>query len=112
MTSVLITGCGSGFGRLTALAFARRGHRVFATVRDPARAGALEAARVAEDLPVSVLQLDVRDGASVRAAVGAALDAGPLDVLVNNAGYALAGAVEDVDDDEVLAQFDTNVFGL
>jgi NAD(P)-dependent dehydrogenase (short-subunit alcohol dehydrogenase family) len=112
MSNVLISGCSSGFGLLTARTFARRGHRVFATVRDPARAGDLAAARDAEDLPISILPLDVRDRASIQAAVGAALDAGPLDVLVNNAGYALRGAVEEVNDEELLAELDTNVFGV
>jgi NAD(P)-dependent dehydrogenase (short-subunit alcohol dehydrogenase family) len=112
MSSVLVTGCSSGFGLLTALTFARRGDRVIATVRDPATAGALAAARDGEALPLTVLPLDVRDTASVRAAVGAALDGGAIDVLVNNAGFALRCAVEEVDDDELLAQFDTNLFGV
>jgi NAD(P)-dependent dehydrogenase (short-subunit alcohol dehydrogenase family) len=112
MANVLVTGCSSGFGLLTAQKFARAGHRVFATVRDLTRAGDLEAARDAGDLPITILRLDVRDAASVRSAVGAALRTGPIDVLVNNAGYALAGPVEEVDEQELLAQFDTNVFGL
>ena len=99
MANVLITGCSSGFGLLTARTFARRRHRVFATARD------------AEDLPITILRLDVRDRASIQSAVGAALDGGPLDVLVNNAGYALRGVVGEVDDAELLAEFDTNVFG-
>ena len=85
MANVLITGCGSGFGLLTAEKFARAGHRVFATVRDVGRAGELEAARDAERLPMTILPLDVRDAAAVRAAATTALAAGPLDVLLNNA---------------------------
>ena len=112
MANVLITGCGSGFGLLTAEKFAREGHRVFATVRDVGRAGELEAARDAERLPITILPLEVRDAAAVRAAVTTALAAGPLDVLVNNAGYALLGPVEEVGEEEMLAQFETNVFGL
>jgi NAD(P)-dependent dehydrogenase (short-subunit alcohol dehydrogenase family) len=47
----------------------------------------------------------------VRAAVSAALDAGPIEVLVNNAGYSFRAAVEETDEDELIQQFDTNVFG-
>jgi NAD(P)-dependent dehydrogenase (short-subunit alcohol dehydrogenase family) len=112
MANVLITGCNSGFGLLTAQKFAREGHHVFATARDPARAGDLETAREAEDLPITILRLDLRDASSIQTAVGAALEAGPVDILVNNAGYALSAPVEEVDQDEMLAQFDTNVFGL
>ena len=112
MSNVLITGCSSGFGLLTAQTFARRGDQVFATVRDLSTAGDLRATRDAERLPISILQLDVRDTASVHSAVSAALDNGPIDILVNNAGYALRSAVEETDDDELLHQFDTNVFGI
>src|SRR5215204_4216117 len=112
MSSVLITGCSSGFGLLSAQTFARRGDRVFATVRDPSTAAALKAAQAAEDLPISILQLDVRDSASIHSAVSTALDEGTIDVLVNNAGYAFRAAVEETDDDELLQQFDTNVFGV
>ncbi|HYM15839.1 MAG TPA: SDR family oxidoreductase [Dehalococcoidia bacterium] len=112
MTNVLITGCSSGFGLLTALEFARRGDRVFATMRNTSRAGALRAAADAERLAVTVLPLDVLDDASVTAAVKQATDAaGPIDVLVNNAGFALRSPIEEADDDEIRAQFDTNVFG-
>jgi NAD(P)-dependent dehydrogenase (short-subunit alcohol dehydrogenase family) len=112
MSNVLITGCSSGFGLLTAQTFARRGDQVFATVRDLSTAGALREVRDAEELPISILQLDVRDAASVHSAVSATLDSGPIDVLVNNAGYAFRAAVEEMDDDELLQQFDTNVFGI
>jgi NAD(P)-dependent dehydrogenase (short-subunit alcohol dehydrogenase family) len=112
MSNVLITGCSSGFGLLTAQTFARRGDNVFATVRDLANADALERIRDGEDLPISILQLDVRYAASVHAAVTAALDRGPIDVLVNNAGYALRSSVEETEDDEIRQEFETNVFGV
>jgi NAD(P)-dependent dehydrogenase (short-subunit alcohol dehydrogenase family) len=112
MSNVLITGCSSGFGLLTAQTFARRGDQVFATVRDLSTAGDLRAVRDAENLPMSILQIDVRDTASVHSAVSAALDGGPIDILVNNAGYAFRAAIEEIDDDELLHQFDTNVFGI
>lgn len=112
MSNVLITGSSSGFGLLTAQTFARRGHCVFATVRDLSSATELRTARDAENLPISILQLDVRDAASVQSSVSAAVECGRIDVVVNNAGYALRASVEETDDDELLEQFDTNLFGL
>jgi NAD(P)-dependent dehydrogenase (short-subunit alcohol dehydrogenase family) len=112
MANVLITGCSSGFGLLTALEFARRGDRVFATMRNTSKAGALQEAAGAENLSVTVLPLDVLDDASVASAVKSATDAaGPIDVLVNNAGWALRSPIEEADDDEIRKQFETNVFG-
>jgi NAD(P)-dependent dehydrogenase (short-subunit alcohol dehydrogenase family) len=112
MANVFITGCSSGFGLLTALHFARGGDRVFATLRTPAKADALHGAIAAERLPVTVLRLDVGDQASIDTAVREARTAGPIDVLVNNAGIELRSSIEDATDDEVRRQFDTNVFGL
>ncbi len=112
MPNVLITGCSSGFGLLTALEFARRGDRVFATMRDTTKGGELTGTRDAEKLPIDVLQLDVTDQASVDKAVAEVLAHGPIDVLVNNAGFELRGPVEETDDDEVREQFETNVLGL
>jgi NAD(P)-dependent dehydrogenase (short-subunit alcohol dehydrogenase family) len=112
MANVLITGCSSGFGLHTAQTFARRGHHVVATVRDIRTADELRGVRDTEHLPISILQLDVRDTGSVHSAVSAALDAGPIDVLINNAGYSFRAAVEETDDDELLRQFDTNLFGV
>jgi NAD(P)-dependent dehydrogenase (short-subunit alcohol dehydrogenase family) len=112
MANVLITGCSSGFGLLTALGFARAGDRVFATMRNVAKGDELRRAATAEKLPLTVHQLDVVDPASVERAVAEALDAGPLDVLVNNAGIECRSSIEDADDEDVRRQFDTNVFGL
>jgi NAD(P)-dependent dehydrogenase (short-subunit alcohol dehydrogenase family) len=111
MARVLITGCSSGFGLLTALRFARAGDEVFATLRDPSKAGELERARGRERLPLEILPLDVLDAASIEAAVGRVEDAGGVDVLVNNAGIEVRGSVEETDDDEARLQFDTNVHG-
>ena len=108
MPTVLITGCSSGFGLLTALRFARDGDRVVATMRDPARQPDDLRRAVADGLPITVLPLDVRDRASVDAAVQAA---GEVDVLVNNAGIELRAPIEDASEDDVRQQFDTNVFG-
>lgn len=107
----LVTGCSSGIGLETALELARAGHSVHAGVRDMSRAGDLTRAAAAESLDVRPVRLDVTDGSSVRDAAGAALEAGPVDVLVNNAGYALFGCAEEVPLGEMRAQFETNFFG-
>jgi NAD(P)-dependent dehydrogenase (short-subunit alcohol dehydrogenase family) len=112
MAVVMITGSSSGFGLATALAFARRGDDVWATMRNPADAGDLSAAVEAEHLQVATLPLDVNDAASVTAAVGRLLEVeGRIDVLVNNAGVAHMGAVEVLSVEDAKAVFDTNVFG-
>ena len=112
MATVLITGCSSGFGKLSALHFARKGDTVFATMRNTAKAGELEQAKQAESLPIEIVQLDVTDDASVEGAVRQVIDAaGGIDVLVNNAGLGHHGPVEETDDDEVKEIFETNFFG-
>ncbi|MFE1447389.1 SDR family oxidoreductase [Streptomyces olivaceoviridis] len=112
MTSVLITGCSSGIGLETALAFARRGDRVHACVRDPAGAEELLRRARAEDLTLDVPRLDVTDDASVTAAVTAVQDRhGPVDVLVNNAGIDRTGPVETMPLDQARALMETNLWG-
>ena len=110
MTTVLVTGCSSGFGLLTTVELARRGDRVVATMRDLARGDALR--RALEDAAVTdaveLAVLDVSDEASVRRAVDAA---GPLDVVVNNAGVASGAPVEETTVDALASVFDTNVYG-
>jgi NADP-dependent 3-hydroxy acid dehydrogenase YdfG len=108
---ILITGASSGIGRAAAIELAGRGHRVFASAR---RIAALEELAAAHPGIVAV-PLDVTDDASVDAAVRAVdeLTSGHgLDVLVNNAGYALGGPVEALSGEAVEHQFQTNVFGL
>ena len=107
--TILITGASAGIGLATAHYFSQRGWRVAATMRRPDQAPT--ALRNQEN--VLLLQLDVLDGASIAAAVAAALRAfGRLDVLFNNAGYALAGAFEALSPEQVQQQFATNVFGV
>ena len=107
MPSVLITGCSSGFGELAALTFARNGWRVFATMRSPGASAALG------DAGVEQLALDVCDMHSVQAAIDEAVErCGRLDVVVNNAGIEVFGAVHLLSDDEIHRQFDTNVTGV
>jgi NAD(P)-dependent dehydrogenase (short-subunit alcohol dehydrogenase family) len=104
---ILVTGCSSGIGRATAVEAAARGHRVFASARNPNDLADLERAGRLE-----TLRLDVTDSGSTRAAVEAVeTRAGRLDALVNNAGYAQYGAVEEITPEEWRAQFDVNLFG-
>jgi len=111
MANVLITGCSSGFGREAALLFAREGDRVFATMRDVAQGAELERVARDEGVALEVVRLDVCDPATIRDAVAHAASAGPLDVLVNNAGIELRSPIEDASDEDVHRQFDTNVYG-
>ena len=109
--TVAVTGASSGIGRATAIEFARRGHLVFAAAR---REEVLAGLAVATP-NIRALGLDVTDGDSVRrawATIEAATDGAGLDVLVNNAGFALTGPVELLGDAEIQRQFATNVFGL
>lgn len=115
MATVLVTGSSSGFGRLTALTLAEKGHTVFATMRNPDaqnadRAAALREAKVKGAL--TVLSLDVTDEASVEAAVARASEAGPLDAVVNNAGIGVGGYAEGFTVEQLQAVFDVNLFGV
>ena len=102
MKTVLITGCSSGFGLETARHFLERDWRVIATMRTPRD----------DVLPPSpqlrVLQLDVTDAQSIRRAIDAA---GPIDVLVNNAGFGAPAPFELTSMETVRALFETNTFG-
>jgi NAD(P)-dependent dehydrogenase (short-subunit alcohol dehydrogenase family) len=112
MAVVLITGCSSGFGKLAALQFARKGDHVFASMRNTSKGGDLEQAKQAEKLKLDVVQLDVTDEQSVISAVKQVFGAaGRIDVLVNNAGIGAHGPLEETDDAELRETFDTNFFG-
>jgi NAD(P)-dependent dehydrogenase (short-subunit alcohol dehydrogenase family) len=111
--NVLITGCSSGFGLLTAVTLAGQGHRVFATMRDPAKRAALDTAAERAGVGVEVLRLDVRDPGSIADAVGQMREAaGGIDVVVHNAGVAHAGFFEDQPDETVREVYETNFFGV
>ncbi|MYT68279.1 MULTISPECIES: oxidoreductase [unclassified Streptomyces] len=104
-----ITGTSTGLGRALAQGVIADGNRLVATARDPRTLDDLVA--LAPDR-VRALPLDVTDPAAVRHAVQDALkNFGRIDVLVNNAGYALRGALEELSEEELRRQFDTNVFG-
>ena len=113
MANVLITGCSSGFGKLAALQFARKGDTVYASMRNTSKGKELEEARDAEGLKIKLLELDVTDDASVSAAISKVIaEAGQINVLVNNAGIGAHGPIEETDDDEAKEIFETNFFGV
>jgi NAD(P)-dependent dehydrogenase (short-subunit alcohol dehydrogenase family) len=107
----LITGCSTGIGFEASLVLARGGYRVFATMRNTKKAGALK--RAAQGLPVEILPLDVDQPVAVQKAVAVIIrKAGRIDVLINNAGFGAFGMLEEFTDEEIQAQYETNVFGL
>lgn len=101
----LVTGASSGLGKVMAEALAKEGYRVFGTSRHPGRAAAPSG--------VQLVAMDVDDDASVENAVRAVTDeAGRLDLLLCSAGFGLMGPVEDSAPADMIAQFQTNVFGV
>lgn len=112
MGVVLITGCSTGIGLRTAIAFARAGETVVASMRNPAKADALRKAAADTGVEVDVVALDVTDDGSARAAVDDVLARhGRIDVLVNNAGVGLSGAVEDFPEEQARIALETNFWG-
>lgn len=112
---VLITGASGGIGRAASVALARDGHVVAAAVRNPDKTKALmeEAARHQVQERIACVRMDVTDADSVNRAVAQVLDTyGRIDVLINNAGYASGGLVEETDVEVWRRQFDVNVFGM
>src|SRR5262249_6457745 len=95
----------SGIGRATAETLTSRGHTVFGTARSPQGTQPIAG--------VTLLPLDVTDAASVKSAVQTVLEkTGRIDVVVNNAGSAILGALEETSVDQAKTLFDTNVFGV
>lgn len=109
MSVWLITGVSSGFGSALADTLLKRGHRVIGTVRQEAQRATFEARAPGQ---AKAVRMDVTRPSEVRSGVEEALAAfGQIDVLVNNAGYALLGAVEELEDADIRNQFETNFFG-
>jgi len=112
MALVLITGTSRGIGYETALAFARGGHNVLATMRSPARSRQLAEVAMREHLPIEIFSMDVDSDESVTEGFKAIHGKyGPADVLVNNAGIERAGSIEDLPLSEFRAIMETNYFG-
>src|ERR671910_2062165 len=109
----IVTGSSGGIGLATSLALARNGYLTYATMRNLAKHDSIQSVADKQHLPIRVVQLDVTDEKSIKKAIQSILsEAGRIDLLVNNAGYALTGAFEDIGIDEIEAQYETNVFGV
>ncbi len=112
MAVTLVTGTSTGIGLAIAIALGRAGQQVYATMRNPGRAPELASIAAKEGLPLKILSMDVDDDASVGKAVTEVRAAsGPIDVLVNNAGIAVTGPVEELPLAEFRRVMETNYFG-
>src|SRR5579864_4431185 len=112
MAVIFITGSSTGIGLATAVAFGRAGQDVYATMRNPDRAPELSSFAAKERLPIKILPMDVDNDASVgKAVAGVLAENGRIDVLVNNAGIAVTGPVEELPLTEFRRVMETNYFG-
>ena len=112
-STVLITGGTDGLGRAAALLLAEQGYRVFAGGRNAEKRAALDAQARERRLPLETLEMDVCDDASVdRAVAEVHAKAGPIDVLVNNAGIGYFAVMEEMKMEDLRQQFETNFFSV
>ncbi len=108
----VVTGSSSGIGFETSLLLAKNGFFTYATMRNLDKSNKIIDLKLKEKLPLEVLELDVTDDKSVKEAIEKiANEQGIVNVLVNNAGYALVGPLEELSIQEFKEQFETNVFG-
>lgn len=103
---ILITGAGTGFGKLFAFELARKGHDVIATTETSSQVSALENEIAEEELTMQIEKVDVTDPNDREKAWG-----WDIDVLVNNAGIKEGGSLVDIPEDNLQNQFDVNLFG-
>ncbi len=113
LSVAVVTGSSSGIGLATSLALAKNGYLTYATMRNLAKRDTIQLIAEKQHLPIRTVQLDVTDENSVENAIQSILsESGRIDLLVNNAGYGLTGAFEDIGMDEIKSLFETNVFGV
>jgi NAD(P)-dependent dehydrogenase (short-subunit alcohol dehydrogenase family) len=109
----VITGSSSGIGYETALMFARNGYTTYATMRNIEKGSNLKTIVEKENGSIKLVELDVTSDTSVKGAIDfISSESGRIDVLINNAGYGLIGALEDLSIEEIKSQFETNFFGI
>ena len=109
----VVTGASSGIGHETSLTLARNGFLTYATMRNLNKSENIKSLAEKEKLPLKIVQLDVTDDRSVKNAMQSiTAETSRIDVLVNNAGYGVNGAFEDLSMEEIKAQYETNLFGV
>ena len=112
MAVAVVTGSSTGIGLATSLALAKEGFSTYATMRNLDRSADITSKAAKEDLPLTVLQMNVDNDKSVNDTIEKIMnDKGRIDVVVNNAGYALVGAFEESSMQDGRAQMETNFFG-
>src|SRR5579871_6817057 len=112
MPSVLITGTNKGIGLATAVLLGRRGYTVHATMRDLNSSRDLTETAAKDRLPIHLSAMDVNSDESVKEAVGSIVSKyGPIDILINNAGIARRGSIEELPVSEFRALMETNYLG-
>ena len=110
---VLITGCSSGFGLLIAARLAQDGHQVIATMRDLQKSSGLQNEVNKREAKIDIYPLDVTHIGTIKETLAKIADKyGYIECLVNNAGYGIGGAFEDLTEEEIREQMDTNFFGV
>lgn len=105
--TIFITGASSGLGKATARLFQSKGWNVIATMRNPEKETELSLLK-----NVTVLPLDVTSPDEIKTTVARALSLGTIDVVFNNAGYGLMGALEGISDEQIVKQLNTNLLGV
>ena len=110
---ILITGCSSGFGLLAAVRLAARGHFVWATMRDLSRKGPLEHELAKRSAQAFIRELDVTKPSTIKNVIeDIQRTHAHIDVLINNAGYGIAGFFEDLSEEDIRSQVEVNFFGV
>ena len=110
---VLITGCSSGFGMISAARLSSLGYTVYASMRDLSKKNDLKIELDRRDTNCHMIKLDVCDDTSIQKTISTIEDKeGKLDILINNAGYGIGGFFEDLSEREIRDQFETNFFGV
>ena len=109
----IITGCSSGIGYETSILLAKNGFKTYATMRNTDKGNKLKEIAEKENVDLKIIKLDVTDDHSIKNAINEIVqETSRIDVLVNNAGNNIAGAVEELSIEEFKEQFETNFFGL
>ncbi len=112
MAIVFITGTSTGIGFSTAVTLAKKGHKVYASMRNPQKSPELQILAEKENLSINIITMDVNDDASVQKGIGIVLQKeGFIDVLINNAGVSQAGPVEELPIHSFEKEMQTNYFG-